>query len=127
MVKFATVDYYKLWADALNKDEEFAKSGVSFTQMYIFTDVLNSDGTPKAFFIKIENGKVIEVKEANASEIDKVEFANTANYAMHVAIAKGEVSAQKAKLKLNMMKAMKHQKALYRLPATSKELKGVEY
>ncbi len=127
MVKFGTLEYYKLWSDALNKDEEFTKSGISMTSLYIFTDVLNPDGSPKAFFIRTENGKNTEVREAKASELDQVEFGRTATYAMHAGVAKGEINVQKSKLKLNMMKAMKNQKALGRLLVTSKELKDVEY
>lgn len=74
--------------------------------------------------MKIDNGKVA-VSEAKSNT--DTEFVGTATYAMHAGIAKGEINGQKAKLKLNMMKTMKYQKALYRLPVTSKELKNVEY
>lgn len=124
MVKFGTLDYYNQFADAVNKDEVFVKAGVSTTMMFVFSDVLNADGAPKAFLFTIDKGKVI------ASEVksdEKAEFSTTCNYAMHAGIAKGEINSMKAKLKFNMMKALKIRGTLERISTTQKELKDVEY
>ncbi len=128
LVKFGTIEYYKMYADAMNKDEAFQKAALSTNFMYVFSDVLGPDGQPKAFLLTIENGKVT-ASEAKAADLGskQTEFGTTATYAMHAGIAKGEINAQKAKLKLNMMKAMKHQKSLGRLSEVSKTLPGVEY
>ncbi len=128
MVKFGTLDYYKMYADAMNKDADWMKAALTTSFMYVFSDVLNADGTQKAFLMKFDNGKAT-ASEAKASDLTskEVEFGTTATYAMHAGIAKGEINAQKAKLKLNMMKAMKHQGSLKRMSVVSKELKDVEY
>ena len=123
-MKFGTLDYYKLHADALNKDEEFGKSGLTTTMLFIFSDVKTEAGAPKAFLFKIDNGKVT-ASEAKSDE--KAEFSTTATYAMHVGIAKGEIDARKANAKFNIMKAMKNMKALQRVSSLAKELKDVEY
>lgn len=127
MVKFGTLDYYKQVADFLNKDEVFGKSGLTTTLMLVFSDVLNADGTPKAFLLTIDKGKV------TASEVksdEKTEFSTTANYDTQASIAKGEINAVKAKgtkLKYNMMKAIKNRTTMERISTAYKELKDVEY
>ncbi len=126
LVKFGTIEYYKAYADALNKDADFGKGGITSSMMYIFTDVTGPDGQPKAFLLKFDSGKVA-ASEAKASDLSQAEFGQTGTYALLASIAKGEVSSQKAKLKLNMMKAMKNQGTLKRLTEVSKALPGVEY
>ena len=113
-------------ADWLNKDADWMKAALNTTFMYVYSDVNGPDGQPKAFLMKFDNGKatVTEAKAADLGNKD-VEFGTTATYAMHAGIAKGEINPQKAKLKLNMMKAMKNQGALKRqsaaMQAISKE------
>jgi hypothetical protein len=124
LVKFGTLDYYKLQADALNNDKEISKSGLTTTMLYVFSDVKTEAGTPKAFLLNINKGKVT-ASEAKSDE--KSEFSTTATYSMHVRIAKGEIDARKADVKYNIMKAMKHMKAFIRITDISKELKDVEY
>lgn len=123
MVKFGTLDYYKLVADALSKDEAFSKSGFTTTFAYIFSDVLGVDGKPKTFLLDINNGQVTasEVKADVATE-----FSSTGTYALLAGIAKGEINGQKAKMKLNMAKAIKHQGALKRL-SLLRDRKDIEY
>jgi len=123
LVKFGTLDYYKLFADAVNKDEEFGKSGLTTTMLRVFSDVKTEAGTSKAFLLKIDKGKVT-ASEAKADE--KTDFSCTAPYAIQVSIAKGENNGVKYS-KFNMMKAMKHMKTIQRMVATEKALKDVEY
>ncbi len=128
MVKFGTLEYYQVHADVLNKDPDWIKGAFTSNLLYVFSDVLGADGQPKAFLLKFDKGKVT-ASEAKASDISskEIEFAQTANYAMHVGIAKGEISVQKAKLKLSMIKIMKHQKTFMRILETAQTLKDVEY
>lgn len=123
MVKFGTLDYYKLVADALSKDEVFSKSGFTTTFAYVFSDVLGADGKPKAFLLDIKNGQVT-ASEVNADAA--VEFSSTGTYALLAGIAKGEINGQKAKMKLNMAKAIKHQAALKRL-SLLRDRKDINY
>ena len=128
MVKFGTLEYYQQVADALNKNADWMKAALTTNFMYVYTDVFNADGTPKAFLIDIKEGKVT-ASEAKAADLSKkeIEFGSTATYAMQAGIAKGEINAQKAKLKLAMMKAMKHQGTLKIQAQVMKDMKGVEY
>ncbi len=126
MVKYGTLDYYKMQAEALNNDPEFSKSGFTSSLAFIFTDVLGPDGQPKAFALKFDKGKTT-ADEIKAADLKEYEFGQTATYAILAGISKGELGAQKAKLKLNMMKAMKSQKTMGRIVEVSKNLKGVEY
>ncbi len=126
MVKFGTLEYYQAYADALNKDADWMKAALTTSFMYIYTDVFNADGSQKTFSLKMDSGKVT-ASEAKAADLKESKFGSTANYAMHVGIAKGEINAQKAKLKLDMMFAMKNQNNLKRMAVVQKEMKGVEY
>lgn len=129
MVKFGTLEYYKIYADALMKDADWMKGAFTSNILYVFSDVNGPDGTPKAFLLTFDSGK-ITVSETKASDINnkEIEFDQTATYAMHAQIAKGEANIQKAKLKLAMMKAMKHQKTMGRLNDVAKALsKDVEF
>jgi hypothetical protein len=125
-MKFGTLDYYKMYADVLNKDAEFQKNGSKLTTtfLFVFEDLNNADGSPKAFLLDIVNGKVTAV-EANAYQ--KVDFSTTANYAMQASIAKGEIPATNAKTKFDMRKGIMNMKPLQRIGNLSKELKDVEY
>lgn len=125
MVKFGTLEYYKKWAEAINHDERVSKSDLTTTIIHVFTDVKNEDGTSKAFFMKFENGKVIEVREALPNE--KAEFMTSTTYNMFVGIAKGEINPQKANPKYNLVKAMRYMGVLSRIQDIAKELKDVEY
>ncbi len=126
MVKFATLDYYKMYADVLNNDAEFLKTGSKLTTTFLFVyeDVNNADGSPKAFLLDIVNGKVT-ASEANAYQ--KVDFSTAATYALQVGIAKGDIPATQAKTKFDMRKGMMNMKPLQRIGNVSKELKDVEY
>ncbi len=128
MVKFGTLEYFKMHAEALSNDPEFNKSGFTSNMMIIFSDVLGPDGQPKAFLETFTNGKAT-ASEAKASDLNnkEIEFGQTATYAIIAGIFKGELNSQKAKLKLNMMKAMKSQKSMRRITDIAKEFKGVEY
>jgi putative sterol carrier protein len=123
-LKFGTLEYYQALANALTKDEKVANSGLSTDMLMVFSDVLDADGTPKAFVMKFDNGKVTA---SDAKSTDKAEFTTTATYAMLAGIAKGEINSQKAKLKLPMVKAMKYMKPLGRVQEIQKEMKDVQY
>ncbi len=125
-LKFGTLEWYQKMADWLNNDQEWMKAALTTSFMYVYSDVVGPDGQPRAFLMKFDNGKGT-VSEAKAADLSnkETEFGSTATYAMHAGIARGEINPQKAKLKLNMMKAMRNQKALGRqseaMKAISKE------
>lgn len=130
MVKYGTIEYYKELADALNKDEEFTKSGISTTYIYRFTDLKNASGENLSFFIKFEKGKVAEIKEVSANE--DAEFIGTADYATMSKITKGELDGQEAinsgtlKFKFFMLKAIRYGNTLKRISKVAQTL-HVEY
>jgi len=125
MVKFGTLDFYKKWAEAINKDEKVSKSDLTTTILHVYTDVKDEKDAPKAFFMKIENGKVTDVREAKPDE--KAEFVISTTYNMWVGIAKGEINPQKANPKYNLVKALKYMGVLNRINEIPKELKDIEY
>ncbi len=67
-MKFGTLEYWQAYAEAMNKDEAWMKAALTTSFMYIFTDVFNADGTPKAFLLKMENGKTT-ASEAKAADL----------------------------------------------------------
>lgn len=123
MVKFGTLEFYQKVADWLNKDPDWTKAALTTAFMFIYSDVNGSDGQPKAFMMKVDNGKCT-ASEAKAADLSnkEIEFGTTATYAMHAGISKGEINPQKAKLKLNMMKALKNQKILGRQSEAMKQI-----
>jgi len=125
LVKFGALDYYKQWAEAINKDEQVSKSGLSATVLNVFTDVKTDEGVEKAFFMKYENGKVTEVREAKPDE--KAEFVTSTSYKMFVGIAKGEIDPQQAKPKYSVVKALRYMGAFKRIQEIAKEMKDVQY
>lgn len=131
MVKYGTLEYYQAFAEALNKDEEFAKSGLSCTYIYRFTDRKNAAGGDLSFFMKIDKGKVVEVREATATE--DAEFIGTGSYEILTKITKGELDAQKLmkegtfKFKYFLFKAARYAKTLTHMGEVAKALSGVEY
>lgn len=126
MVKFATLEYYNELAGALNKDEVFAKSGISTTMIYHIIDRKAEDGQDLAFFIKFEKGKATEVRKAASNE--DAEFIYRAKYDDLVKIVKGELDAQAAmksgqlKFKYFLFKAIRYKGALERLGQIAKEM-----
>ncbi len=119
LVKFGTLEYYKRWADAINKDKTVSESGMTITTLNIFTDV------GKAFFMKYENGKVTEVREAKSDE--NADFVTRTTYAMFKGIAKGDVDPQQTKPKFNIEKAMMYMEALGRIQEIAREMEDVQY
>ena len=125
MVKFGTLEYYKKWAETINRDEQVSKSGLSATVLNVFEDLKTPEGMEKAFFMKYEDGKVTEVREARPDE--EAEFVTRTTYSMFAGIAKGEVDPQQAKPKYSLMKALRHMGTWKRIQEIAKEMKDVEY
>lgn len=125
MVKFGTLEYYKKWAEAINRDEQVSKSGLSATVLNVFEDLKTAEGMEKAFFMKYEDGKVTDVREARPDE--EAEFVTRTTYSMFAGIAKGEVDPQQAKPKYSLMKALRHMGTWKRIQEIAKEMKDVEY
>jgi len=131
MVKYATMEYYQALAEALNKDEEFTKSGISTTYIYRISDRKNAAGGESSYFMKFDKGRVVEVREATATE--DAEFISNAAYDIMVKITKGELDGQQAmkdgtlKFKMFLFKAARYGKTLARMGAVAKALPGVEY
>ncbi len=130
MVKFGTLEYYQAVAEALNKDEAFGKSGLDCTYIYRYTDRKNAAGGDLSFFYKIAKGKIVEVREATATE--DAEFIGTATYDTLAKIVKGEMDAQQAmkdgtfKFKYFLFKAARYANALKRMGEVARAL-PVEY
>lgn len=130
MVKYGTLEYFQALAEALNKDEEFGKSGMSTTYIYRFTDRQNASGGMLSYFLKFEKGKVVEVKEV--SDKEDAEFIGTGPYDILVKISKGELDGQQAmkdgtfKFKYFLFKAARYGKTLQRMGAVAQAL-PVEY
>ncbi|MFX0069122.1 MAG: hypothetical protein ACFE7S_08140 [Candidatus Hodarchaeota archaeon] len=114
MVKFGTLDYFKKYAEAVNKDEQMSKSGFSTTNLIVI-----ENGEEKAFFLNIEDGKITEVREGSPDE--KTEFGTRGKYDIWVKVIKGEIDAEVAtnkgmlKAKYKMLKALRNRKTLGRL------------
>lgn len=131
MVKYASMEYYQALAEALNKDEEFTKSGMSTTYIYRLADRKNAAGGEQSYLMKFDKGKVVEVREATSTE--DAEFISTATYDTMVKITKGELDGQQAmkdgtlKFKMFLFKAARYGKTLARMGAVAKTLPGVEY
>lgn len=119
MVKFGTLEYYKQYAEAINKDQSVSESGMNIITLNNFTD------TGKSFLLKYENGKVTEVREAKPDE--NADFVTSTTYAMFVGIAKGDVDPQQTKPKFNIQKALMYLEPLTRIQEIAKEMKDVQY
>lgn len=130
MVRFGTLEYYKQFAELINKDEEVSKSGFSTTILYVFADQKTEEGVEKAFFFKLDEGKVTEVREAKPDE--KAEIVYTANYKILAGIASGEIDAmdaiksKAAKAKFPMIKLLRYKKTLDRIGKIAEGI-SVEY
>ena len=126
MVKYGTLEYFQALAAALNKDEEFAKSGISTTYIYRFTDRKNAAGGMLSFLLKFDKGKVAEAKEVD--EKADAEFIGTGPYDVQVKIAKGELDGQKAmkevsfKMKYFLFKAARYGKTLAHMGEVARTL-----
>ncbi len=130
MVKYGTLEYYQALAEALNKDEEFVKSGMSTTYIYRFTDRKNAAGGDLSYFMKFEKGKVVEVREATATE--DAEFIGTGPYDILTKITKGELDGQQAmndgtfKFKYFLFKGARYGKTLVHMGAVARTM-NVEF
>ena len=130
MVKFATLEYYRLMAEGINNDAVFSKSGLSTSMLYVLDDQKTDAGVEEAFLLNFENGKVTEVREAKPD--DEAEFVYRGKYSILAGMAKGQIDGQSAvlsgmiKAKYPMMKALMHRTTLVRLQEISKGM-TVEY
>ncbi|MDD1776232.1 MAG: hypothetical protein LUP94_02635 [Candidatus Methanomethylicus sp.] len=130
MVKYGTLEYFQAVAEALNKDAEFVKSGMSTTYIYRFTDRKNASGGDLSFLLKFDKGKVVEIKEVPATE--DAEFIGTGPYDILTKISKGELDGQQAmkdgtfKFKYFLFKAARYGKTLTRMGEIARTV-PVEY
>lgn len=118
MVKFGTLEYYKALADAVNKDEELGKSNMNLTMIYHVLDRKLEDGRENRYFLKFENGRVVEVREAGPKE--DADLVYSANCDIFEKVITGKLDAEAAeragwfKLKYNLLKALKYRGAIER-------------
>jgi len=130
MVKYGTLEYFQAVGDALNKDQEFTKSGMSTTYIYRFSDRKNASGGMLSYLLKFDKGKVVEVKEV--SDKDDAEFIGTGPYDILAKISKGELDGQQAmkdgtfKFKYFLFKAARYGNTLKRMGVIAQGL-PVEY
>ena len=125
-MRFGTLEYYEKLAEIMNKDETISKSRIDATVVIVFEDVKTAEGVSKAFLIRLENGKVTEVREARPDE--DADFTISATYNIHAGVAKGELDPLRAKIWYkSMMKAARSLPALRRLGEILREMKDVEY
>lgn len=70
-VEFGTVKVYEAMADLLNEDPEWAEKGkaISYSMIYDY-------GAPvsKAFFVRFEEGRVVDVRELAAADHEPADF-----------------------------------------------------
>lgn len=131
MVKYATLAWFKLFQENLNKDPVFSKSDFTSTWKYIFTDLMTDVGLPRTFIITFDKGQITEVREGTPE--DEAEFTYEATYEVWCKIVKDELDITAAMMtgRFNMKgptgKATTYGKELGRVPIITKSLSPVEY
>ncbi|MGV9801591.1 SCP2 sterol-binding domain-containing protein [Mycobacterium sp. NPDC003449] len=66
-LKLGTLDFYQALAQVLNADEEWASVGRSINYSIVFG---HDEAVRRDFFIRFSNGRVEEVREAEAQDHD---------------------------------------------------------
>lgn len=129
-VKFGTSEFFKIYQEAINKDEIFSSSGYTSTWAYIITDIKSEVGLPKTFIITWKNGKIVDIREGTPDE--DVEYKFEADYDTWAKILSGKLDGKKAmvmgkyKIKGPIVKLMRYAKVLGHLVDVTKNL-DVEY
>jgi putative sterol carrier protein len=71
MAKFGTLEVYEEMARLLNEDDEWATIGAGLNYSMIFD---YHEPVAKRFFLRLEGGKVPDVRELNGTEIEPADF-----------------------------------------------------
>jgi len=129
-VKYATMDYFKLLQEAINKDPIFTNSDYTSTWAYIFTDKTTETGLPLTYILTWENGRLKDVRLGTPDEMTEYKFK--ADYKTWTELVQGKLDASRAmftgkyKMEGPMSKLMKYSKVLGHLTDVTKTL-DVEY
>jgi putative sterol carrier protein len=124
------LEFYKAWADEINKDPEVTKSKLSKKFAYVINDRKSDKGAPLTFIMVFSDGKVTEVKEGSPDE--KVDFKFKADYDTWAQVNQGKLDAQRAFMQKkyaiegSMFSLMKLQGVLMRVNEIAKKI-AAEY
>jgi putative sterol carrier protein len=93
-LKYGTFDFFNAWKDEVNKDEAMARSKLTTTLAYVYSDRRGAKGQALTYIFNFNNGKITDLREGSPDE--KVEIKFTANYDIWVKIIKGELNPMTA-------------------------------
>ena len=88
-VKIGTVDFYHAMADQLNRDPEWAEKGknLNYSMVYNFEAPLEG-----SFHARFEGGKVTDVRDATAADVEAADFVITGSSDTWAGIFKKEIN-----------------------------------
>jgi putative sterol carrier protein len=118
MANFGTIGVYEELAKLLNHDDEWAKVGANLNYSMIFN---YREPVGKSFFLRLEEGKVPEVRELSGEDSESADFVMAADPDTWRAILEKKtnptVALARGKIKVegNVGTLMKNMKAFSRI------------